>query len=159
GDALLDVVGVRWVADATERYRRPKSLPDPVGQLVNRRGDLGAQVEVLVDGFRPLDAQADPPGQVAAISVVTNLPAVTQQVQGVLAAQHLLDQVGNDMAHRQADVAAQDLLLAQGSALADADAVERPDDRVRQAVLLPRPLGVVFRRQLLKAVGRRWGGA
>ena len=41
-----------------------------------------------------------------------------------------------------------------GPALADPDAVERPDDRVRQLVLLPGALGEVLRGELLEAVGR-----
>ena len=42
-----------------------------------------------------------------------------------------------------------------GPALADAHAVERPDDRVGQPVLVPRGLGEVLHRELLEAVGRQ----
>ena len=84
--------------------------------------------------------QADAVGQVAAVGVVAHLGPVAEDVQRVLALEHLLDEVGHDVAHRQLDVAAHDLGVAQRPALADADAVERPQDRVRQLVLLPRAL-------------------
>ena len=64
------------------------------------------------------------------------------------------DQVGDDVAQRQLQVARVDLVVAAGPPLADADAVERPDDRVRQSVLLACPLGEILHRQLLEPVGR-----
>ena len=66
----------------------------------------------------------------------------------------LLDEVRHDVAERQLHVAAHDVRVADRPALADADAVERPDDRVRQLVLLPGALGEVLRGELLEAVGR-----
>jgi hypothetical protein len=45
-------------------------------------------------------------------------------VEGVLALDDLLDQVGHHVAHGQLDVAAGDLDVAEGAPLADADAVE-----------------------------------
>src|SRR5687768_18274544 len=55
---------------------------------------------------------------------------------------YLLHQVGNHVRHRELDVAREHLGVAQGPALADADAVERADDRVRQLVLIPGGPGV-----------------
>src|SRR5262249_39112771 len=80
--------------------------------------------------------------------------AVAEDVQRILALEYLLDEVRHDMTHGQPYIAAKDLLLAQRPPFADADAVERPDDRERQLILLPGALCVVFRRQFLEAVGR-----
>ena len=56
------------------------------------------------------------------------------------------------MAHRELDVPGQDLLVAEGPALADAHAVERAHQRVRKLVLVPRGPGEVLHRQLLEPV-------
>ncbi len=114
----------------------------------------GREVEVLVERRRVLHRSRDAPGQVAAVGVVPDLVAVAEDVQRVLALEHLLHEVGHDVAHGQLDVAAQDLDVAERPALADADAVERPHDRVRQLVLLPGALGEVLDGELLEAVGR-----
>ena len=90
--------------------------------------------------------------EVAAVRVVPDLASVAEDVQRVLVLEHLLAQVGNDVAHRQLHVAAHHLVVAQRAPLADAHAVERTDDRVRQAVLLVRALREVLGRQLLEAV-------
>ena len=84
-----------------------------------------------------------------------DLRAVAQDVERVLTLEHLLHQVRHHVAHRQLDVAAEDLDVAQGPALADADAVEGPHDRVGQPVLLVGGLGEVLDRQLLEPVGRQ----
>ena len=75
-------------------------------------------------------------------------------LQRVLALQHLLHEVGDDVAHRQLHVAAQHLDVAERARLADADAVERAHDRVRQPVLVARGVGEVLDRELLEAVRR-----
>ena len=80
----------------------------------------------------------DAAGEVAAVGVVPDLLAVAEDVQRVLALHDLLHEVGDHVAHRQLHVAAQHLDLAPGAHLADAHAVERPHDRVRQAVLVVR---------------------
>ena len=49
----------------------------------------------------------DAPGEVAAVGVVPHLVAVAEDVQRVLALEHLLHQVGDDVAHRQLHVAGQ----------------------------------------------------
>ena len=153
-DALLHVVRVRLVRDVPQRLVPLDLAPDQLGQLQHRRRLGRREVEVLVDGRGRLDGQADAARQVAAVGVVADLPAVAQDMQRILALEHLLDQVGHDVAHGQPDVARHDLLVGQGPLLADADAVERPDDGVGQAVLLVGALGEVLRRQLLEAVGR-----
>ena len=81
------------------------------------------------------------------------LLAGTEDVQRVLALEDLLYQVGDDVAHRELDVAGQDLLVAQGPALPDAHAVEGPHQGVGKLVLIPGGPGEVLHRQLLEPVG------
>ena len=91
--------------------------------------------------------------QVATVRVVAHLVARAKDVQRVLAAQHLDDEIGHDVRKRELDVAAHHVRVAQRAALADADTVERAQDRVRQAVLLVRTAREVLARQLLEAIG------
>jgi hypothetical protein len=77
-------------------------------------------------------------GQIAAVGVAADLLSRAEDMQRGLALEDFLDQVGDDVAHGQLDVAAGDVLVAQGAALADADAIERPADRVREACIAPR---------------------
>ncbi len=58
------------------------------------------------------------------------------------------------MAHGQLDVPAEDLFLAERFPLANAHAVEWPNDRVGQPILFPGALGKIFSRQFLEAIGR-----
>src|SRR6266705_4639697 len=95
--------------------------------------------------------------QVPSIRVVANLAAVAKDVERVLPLEHLLHEIGNDVAHGQLDVATQDLAIAQCASLADADTVERAHDRVGKPVLLVRTSREVLGRQLLKAICRSWG--
>ena len=90
---------------------------------------------------------AMPAREVAAVGVAADLVAVAEDVQRVLALQNLLHEVGHDVAHRELDVAAEDVLVAERAPLADADAVERPADRVGQPVLLVGALREVFARR------------
>ena len=76
------------------------------------------------------------PGQVATVGVVADLVAVAEDVERVLALEDLLDEVRHHVAHGQLDVAAKDFDVAQRPPFADPDAVERPDDRVGQPVLV-----------------------
>ena len=155
GDAHLDVVLEGRVGDVPERLVRPVDLPpDQLGQLEHRRRAAVERLKSSLSAVGRLDRQADAPGQVAAVGVVADLAAVAEDVQRVLALEHLLHEVGDDVAHRQLDVAAHDVRVADGPPLADADAVERADDRVGQPVLLPGALGEVLGRELLEAVGR-----
>ena len=48
----------------------------------------------------------DPAREVAAVGVVPDLVAVAEDVERVLALQHLLHEVGDDVAHRELHVAA-----------------------------------------------------
>src|SRR6266849_6219313 len=112
------------------------------------------QVEVLVDRTRRLHRQPDASREVTAIRVVTHLAAVAQDVNGVLAFEHLLTQVRHHMAHRELDVAAPDVMVAERAPLADADAVERPHDRVGEAVLLVGAAGKELGGELLKSISR-----
>ncbi len=102
-----------------------------------------------------LHRRHDPRGQIPTVGVVPHLAAVTENVQRVLVLEHLLNQVGHHMAHGQLDVAGQHLDLAERSALANTDTVERPCDRVGQRVLVPGRPGEVLDRELLEAVGRK----
>ena len=56
-----------------------------------------------------------PRAEVAAVGVVAHLAAVAQDVQRVLSLEHLLHQVGHDVAHRELHVAAQDLRVAESA--------------------------------------------
>ena len=51
------------------------------------------------------DCSDDATRQVATVGVVPHLAAVSQDVQRVLALEHLLDEVGHDVAHRKRNVA------------------------------------------------------
>ncbi len=154
GHAPLHVVGERLVTHEPQRLVALDLSPDRLGQFAVRSWtSAGREVEVLVACRLGLDGQADAAGEVAAIGVVADLAAVAQDVQRVLALENLLDEVGNDVAHRQLDVARHDLAVAQRPLLADPDAVERPDDGVGQLVLLPGALGEVLGGELLETVG------
>ncbi len=155
GDASLDVVLERRIAHEPERPPVGVDLaPDRLGQLEHRRRGGRREVEVLVDRGRRLHRQADPVGQVATVGVVADLVAGAEDVERVLALQALEHEIRDDVRERQLDVAAHDVGVAACPTLADADAVERPDDRERQAVLLLRPGREVFGRELLEPVGR-----
>ncbi len=93
-------------------------------------------------------------GKIPAVGVTADLRPVAQEVERVLPAEHLEDQVGNHVREGQLHVAAHDVGVAHGPPLADPHAVEGSQDGVRQAVLLPGPDGEVLGRQLLEAVGR-----
>src|SRR5216684_503466 len=130
--------------------------PDRLGQLTYGRGAGRREVEVLVDGAGRLHGEPDPSREVTAIRVVADLAAVTEDVKRVLALEHLLAQVRNHVAHRELDVAAHDVVVAEGAALAHADAVEGPHDRVRKVVLLIRSVSEILDGQLLESVRRAW---
>ena len=96
-----------------------------------------------------------PDGEIAAVGIVPNLVAGTEDVQRVLALEHLLHQVGDDVTHRELDVAGQDLPVAQRAALADAHAVERAHEGEGKLVLIPGGPGEILHRQLLESVRRQ----
>src|SRR5207244_10888516 len=111
---------------------------------------------------RPLrfDGEPDPAREVPAVGVVPHLASVAEDVQRVLAFQHLLDEVGDHVAHSELDVATVYVAVPQRSALADAHTVERTQDREGQRVLLVRPTREVLGGELLEAIGRPgwWAG-
>ena len=138
GDAELDVVLERRVGDVAERAAVAVDLrPDALGELEHRRRRRGREVEVVVDRRRRLHREPDAAGEVAAVRVVADLRPVAEDVERVLALEHLEDEVRHDVRQGELHVAGHDVGVAQRPALADPDAVERPDDRVRQPVLLP----------------------
>src|SRR2546428_143148 len=112
----------------------------------------------MVDGLRGFHRHPGQERKVASVGLVASLAAVAKNVQGVLSFQHLLAKIRDHVAHRELDVAAHDVVVAQRAPLADADAVERTHDRVRKVVLLLGAPGKKLRGQLLKAIrgsGRR----
>src|SRR6266542_2991640 len=156
GDALVHVVLERLVVRQPQRYTRPLDLsPDHLGQLGDGRRARRGEVEVLVQRGRVLHRGHNPPGQVTAVRVMPDLRAVAQDVQRVLALEHLLHEVGDHVGHGELHVAGEHLGFAERPALADAHTVERPHDRVRQAVLVERGAGEVLHGELLEAVRRQ----
>ena len=83
---------------------------------------------------------------------MAHLRAAAENVQRVLTLDDLLHEVRDDVTHRQLDVAAEDLDVAERATLTDADAVERTHDGVRQRVLAVRCSSEVLDRELLKSV-------
>jgi sensor domain CHASE-containing protein len=83
-----------------------------------------------------------------------DLGAAPENVQRVLPLHDLLHEVGHDMAHRQLDVATEDLHVSDRPTLTDTDAVEGTDDGVRKGVLAKSGAGEVLDGELLKAVRR-----
>mmetsp|Transcript_101723 Transcript_101723/g.270605 ORF Transcript_101723/g.270605 Transcript_101723/m.270605 type:complete len:402 (-) Transcript_101723:3-1208(-) len=158
--AHLDVV-LEWIVrhKLEGHVRAVDILPDGLRQLQHGvpygRGD----VEVVVASARIRQAPRDAPGQVTRVGVVPLLLAAAEDVQGPLALHDLLDEVRHHVRHGQLHVAAHDLRVRLCALLANADGVERPDDRVGHPVLLPRALGKVLAGKLLEAVGAlRWRG-
>src|SRR5208337_4711794 len=127
--------------------------PDQLGQLKHGGARGRGEIEVLIEGRGVLDAGPDSLGQVAAIGVVPDLVAGAQNVQRVLPLEYLLSEIGDNVRHGELHIAAIDVVIVQGPLLSDADAVEWPDDGVRELVLLPRALDEVLGRKLLEAVG------
>ena len=73
-----------WLAGAVDLF------PDHLGQLENGRAHWGRKVEILVQGGRVFDANANSAGQVSAIGVVPYLLAVAKNMQRILALDQLL---------------------------------------------------------------------
>ena len=71
------------------------------------------------------------PRQVVAVRVVSNLVSVTQDMKRALAFQNLLREVGSTWLIAELDISAKNVLVDDGLAFAGADAIKRPDNRVR----------------------------
>src|SRR6516164_9715650 len=151
-DAPLHVVRKRFIRNVAEGDAGPESRPNGFGQLAYGHADGRGEIKVLVDGAWALQAETDAPPQISAVGVMAHLVPRSQEVQGVLALQHLGDEVRQDVAHGQGDVPGEHAFIGQGPALADAHAVERPHDRIRQPILFPSAAGEVLARQLLEAI-------
>ncbi len=85
---------------------------------------------------------------------MTHLVAASKDVKRVLALQNLLNDVRDDVAHREADVPAHHFLRANGSAFSYSNAVERPDDHIRKLMLVPGGASEVFGGQFLESIRR-----
>ena len=140
------------VVDDTKRLVRLHVLPDGLGQFEHGGRLCGRQVEVFVERLGTLQCHSDPAGQVATVGVMPDLSAVAEDPERVLAFGHLLDEVGDDVAHRQFDVAAEDVDVANGPSLTRSHTVEGPHDRKWQPVLVVSGSGEVFDGQLLESV-------
>ena len=144
--AVLNVVRIGRIVNHPQRRVAADALPNQRGQFAHAGGRRRGDVEIFVQRRRVFHADADAAGQIAAIGVMAHLVALAQDVQRVLTAEDLLHQVGHDVAHRQGDVARGNRLGPQRPLLADAHAVEGPDDRKGQLVLLPGAAGRNTRR-------------
>src|ERR1700722_9264260 len=133
-------------------------FPDHLRQLQNRGAYRGGKVEVLVQGGRVLNTNANSPRQIATISVVAYLLPVAQDVQRILTLHQFLHQVGNYVGHGQAYIAAHDVAIGQRALLSEANTIEGPHDGVRELVLFEGALNEEFDGEFLKAIGRatRW---
>src|ERR1022692_2727747 len=119
--------------------------PDDLGQLQNGGARSSRKIEVMVDGSRMFQANSYSLSQIATVRVVPDLISRTENVEGILALEYLLRQIGYHM--RQCPL------------LSYADAIERTHDGIRQPVLLPRTLNKILGCQLLKSVGGTRRGA
>ena len=99
-----------------------------------------------------IDRDTDPVRQVAAIGVMAYLVALAEDVQWVLAFEHLQDEVRNDVRKCKLDIPAHDVGITNRPALADAHAIERSHDRVWELILLPGAFRKELRRELLETV-------
>src|ERR1022692_4555293 len=158
--ALLHVIFEWWIGNIAERFIIAMDLaPDGFGQLKNGSARWSRKIEILIDRTGMFQANFYSLGQIAAIRVVANLISRTENVEGILALEHFLRQIGHHMRHRQLHIAAINVMVMQRPLFSNADAIKRTHNGVRQLVLLPRPLNKILSRQLLKSVRRTRRGA
>ena len=141
----------------SDTCRKGRSDPLTLRQIVSAssRTVVLAAVDRLKSSLRAagrFHRHPDPPGEVAAVGVVPDLVALAQDVERVLPLEGLEHEVRDDVAQRELDIAAHHVGVADRPPLADADAVERPEDRVGQPVLLVSALGEILAGELLEAV-------
>src|SRR5664279_5095325 len=108
----------------------------------------------MVDGSRMFQTNSYSLSQIATVRVVPDLISGTENMEGILALEYLLRQIGYHMRHCQLHIAAINVMVMQCPLFSYADAIERTHDGIRQLVLLPRTLNKILGRQLLKSVGR-----
>src|SRR6266566_1475484 len=135
-DPPLYVVAERFVGNVSERIAGADLLPDQLGELQHRHRLRRGEIEILIARIGRFDRQANSAREIAAIRVMPDLIATAEDVKRVLTLEDFLHEVGNDMAHREADVTRHHCAFDGRARFADSDAVERPHDRVWQAVLL-----------------------
>src|SRR5262245_41904025 len=135
----LHVMVERLVAHVAEGcICSAETAPDVLGKLQDRRRLCRRQVEIVVDCVWVLHRGHDASGEIATVRVVANLVPIPEDVERILALYDLLHQVRYDVTHRELHIAAEHLDVRFCSRLAYSDTVERPDDGVREPVLLVR---------------------
>src|SRR5215472_615375 len=130
--------------------------PDKLSQFQHVRAYRGGKVEVLIERVLVLHCDADTQRQISTVSVMANLISIPQDMYRVLSFEDLLHQVGHNVRHGKLDVSAPDVMVAKRTLLAYTDAIERPQDRIRQFVLLIGALCEELCGQFLKTVGGAW---
>ena len=129
------------------------------GQLEHRRARRRGEVEVLVDRRRRLHREADAVGQVAAVRVVADLACRSPRMwSGSWPLSTFWTRSGTTWLMASLTLPLMTSVSRNGAALADADAVERPHDRVGQPVLLPGALREVLARRASGSRRSRSGG-
>src|ERR1700692_434093 len=110
----LDVVFERWVADVSERQAVALDpVPDLLGPGQGGGRLAGGKIEVVVERGGALHRRDDPFGEITRIRVMADLRPTSEDMQRVLPLDDLLHEVGNDVTHRQLDVAAENLHIAE----------------------------------------------
>src|ERR1019366_5180144 len=112
--------------------------PDGFGQLEDGSARWSGKVEILIDRGGMLQANFYSLGQIATIRVVPDLISRTENMEGILAFEDLLRQIGHYMRHRQLHIAAINVMVMQRPLFSHTHAIKRTHNGVRQLVLLPR---------------------
>jgi threonine dehydratase len=130
------------------RIGNPARWEEAMGAMAASQGAIRAVSDAeILDAYRFLAAHEGVFCEPASAAPVAGLIKYgAEEAERILPLQHLLHQVWHDMAEGESDVARHNLAVVPRSLLADPDAVERADDRIRQPVLLPGPLREGFLR-------------
>src|ERR1039458_1716090 len=88
--------------------------PDGWGQFQNGGASRSGKIEILIDRSRMLQTNFYSLGQIATIGVVANLISRTENVERILALEHLLHQVGDNVRHRKFHIAAVNVMVMAG---------------------------------------------
>src|ERR1035437_3610745 len=111
--------------------------PDDLGQLQNGGASSSRKIEVMVDGSRMFQTDSYSLSQIATVRVVPDLISRTENVEGILALEYLLRQIGYHMRHCELHIAAINVAVMQRPLFSYAYAIKRTHDGIRQPVLLP----------------------